>query len=287
MQDYRSVIILGAPRSGTNMLRDVLTGLPGFSTWDCDEINFIWRHGNIDYPTDELPERLASPAVRRFVRRRFDALASKQSARFVVEKTCANSLRQPFVDAIVPEARYLFVHRHGMDAVASALKRWSAPMEPAYLLRKARFVPVADIPHYALRFARNRLYRLLSGRQRLARWGPEIEGMQQLLEHRSLAEVCAAQWRRCVELSLDGLEQVDPGRWLSVRYEDFVREPRAGLESILEFLEVDATGDTTVSAVAGVRSDSVGKGRVQLDAGQIDLVNPLLGGTLARLGYPA
>ena len=38
------VIIIGAGRSGTNMLRDLLAQLPQFSTWPCDEINYIWRH---------------------------------------------------------------------------------------------------------------------------------------------------------------------------------------------------------------------------------------------------
>jgi hypothetical protein len=34
-----------APCSGANMLRDVLTLLPGVATWPCDEINYTWRHG--------------------------------------------------------------------------------------------------------------------------------------------------------------------------------------------------------------------------------------------------
>ena len=50
MSTDRDVVIIGAPRSGTNMLRDVLTSLPGFATWPCDEINLIWRHGNRDLP---------------------------------------------------------------------------------------------------------------------------------------------------------------------------------------------------------------------------------------------
>ena len=33
------VVIIGAPRSGTNMLRDVLVGVGGYATWPCDEIN--------------------------------------------------------------------------------------------------------------------------------------------------------------------------------------------------------------------------------------------------------
>ena len=37
----KPVVIIGAPRSGTNMLRDVLCDWPGVVTWPCDEINLI------------------------------------------------------------------------------------------------------------------------------------------------------------------------------------------------------------------------------------------------------
>ena len=50
----QDVIIIGAPRSGTNMLRDALTALPDCGTWPCDEINYVWRHGNVGFPSDEF-----------------------------------------------------------------------------------------------------------------------------------------------------------------------------------------------------------------------------------------
>jgi hypothetical protein len=42
------------------MLRDVLCELPDHGTWPCDEIKYIWRHGNQQHPDDEL-ERRDSP----------------------------------------------------------------------------------------------------------------------------------------------------------------------------------------------------------------------------------
>jgi len=53
------IIIVGAGRSGTNMLRDLLAQLPEFSTWPCDEINYIWRHGNRGFETDEFTREMA------------------------------------------------------------------------------------------------------------------------------------------------------------------------------------------------------------------------------------
>ena len=53
------VVIIGAARSGTNMLRDVLVKLPGVGTWPCDEINYIWRHGNALLTRPGAPDSLA------------------------------------------------------------------------------------------------------------------------------------------------------------------------------------------------------------------------------------
>lgn len=113
---YQPVVIIGAPRSGTNILRDVLSSHPDATTWPCDEINYMWRHGNRGHPSDELPADSASERVRTFVQRRFERVARTGGA-YVVEKTCANSLRIPFIDAILPNARYAFIVRDGRDAV--------------------------------------------------------------------------------------------------------------------------------------------------------------------------
>ena len=45
---FKPLIIIGAGRSGTNALRDALTTFSKISSWPCDEINPIWRHGNLD-----------------------------------------------------------------------------------------------------------------------------------------------------------------------------------------------------------------------------------------------
>ena len=38
------IIIIGAPRSGTNILRNTLTTFFEIGTWDCDEIPYIWLY---------------------------------------------------------------------------------------------------------------------------------------------------------------------------------------------------------------------------------------------------
>ena len=66
------IIIMGAPRSGTNALRDSLTALPDFRTWPCDEINGIWKYRSLKVGYDNLVKRDASEAKIKYIRAKFD-----------------------------------------------------------------------------------------------------------------------------------------------------------------------------------------------------------------------
>ena len=283
--EYRPLVIIGAPRSGTNMLRDVLCSFDRVSTWPCDEINYIWRHGNIRYPSDEIPESRAIPGVRSYIRGQFAKLAKTEDCDYVVEKTCANSLRVPFVDAVVPEAKYVFIYRDGIDATGSAKLRWTAKLDIAYILEKVRFVPKADLPYYGLRYFWARVYRLVSREKRLAFWGPSLENMESVLQEHTLNEVCALQWQRCADRAEEALSRMPGDKMIRVRYEDFVRKPAEELTRILAFMGKEVSRQDVARAVEGVSARSLGKGRKALGADEVAKLEALVGESLKRYGY--
>lgn len=280
-----TLVIIGAGRSGTNMLRDLLCGMPGVGSWPCDEINYIWRHGNRHAATDEFPASAATETVRRYIRGSFDAMRRRLGAELLVEKTCANSLRVPFVDAVLPEARYVFIVRDGRDVVASAAKRWTAPLDLGYIAAKARFVPASDIPYYASRYLANRVARVLRPDRRLASWGPRFEGMQQIGQEHGLAALCAAQWSRCATLADDALAKVRGDRILRVRYEDFVLRPREEAQRLAAFAGVAAAEDVIARVASEVSTSSVGRWRLDMDAAVLSRSMPFMGPALERFGY--
>lgn len=280
---FQAVVIIGAGRSGTNMLRDLLVSFPGAGTWPCDEINYIWRHGNRVFPTDEFPAELARPAVQRFIRGKFMRLAARGPFSIVVEKTCANSLRVPFVDAVLPEAKLIVLVRDGRDVAASAAKRWRAPLDIPYLAAKARWVPLTDLPFYAAGYARNRLSRFRSAEKRLSVWGPRFENMHGLAARHATAELAALQWQRCVELTDAALEGIDPARWRKFTYEAITAEPLAAARELAEFLGVEPDEILLREASGKISSRSVGGWRKHLP--DPAAVERLIAPTLRAQGY--
>ncbi|MDX1823157.1 MAG: sulfotransferase [Thiohalomonadales bacterium] len=280
-----NVIIVGAPRSGTNMLRDVLTSFEGVSTWPCDEINYIWRHGNVRYPSDEIPPERATSTVKHYIQQRFSDIRKQYGADIIVEKTCANSLRVPFVDAVLPDAKYIFIYRDGIDATGSAKERWTAKLDIPYILEKVRFVPKVDLPYYALRYFWARVYRFISREKRLAFWGPALDNMQEILQKHTLNEVCALQWQRCVDQSESALSAMPSDKVIRVRYEDFVRQPEQELGRILKFIGKEVVTEKVSEVVKGVSPRSLGKGRKALGEQEVTNLEALVGETLKRYDY--
>jgi hypothetical protein len=280
-----NLVIVGAPRSGTNMLRDVLTSLEGIGTWPCDEINYIWRHGNVRYPSDELPRENATPSTQRYIKKQFQWVANTYDVDIVVEKTCANCLRIPFVHEVLPSAKYIYIYRDGIDAIGSARLRWTAKLDIPYLLEKVRFVPRLDLPYYAFRYFWSRVYRVFSSEKRLAFWGPKLHDMEEVIKKRTLNEVCAIQWQRCVDQADAALSAMPEGKVIRVKYEDFVSCPREELSRILLFLGYQLTSEVIAEAVAGVSNKSLGKGRAALGAEDVRRLEALVGASLKRYGY--
>lgn len=283
---FTPVVIIGAGRSGTNALRDALSALAGFETWPCDEINPIWRHGNLRHPDDQLPATAARPEVKRFIRRAFERIWRQRGRPpIIIEKTCANSLRVPFVDAVLPEARFIHIVRDGVDVVASARKRWQGEFElPSlpYFLAKARYAPLSDLPVYALSSIGRRLAVRLGRRAHMGVWGPRYAG----IEHHADApvdELCARQWAACVDLADAAFASMSDKRVIGIHYETLTADPGHTLGRIVRFLGHEVPAPALASAARIIRGGGPGRGRREID--NLEELMPILQVPLARHGY--
>ena len=275
--NFQTVIIIGAPRSGTNMLRDVLCSIEGIDTWPCDEINYIWRHGNIKFESDEFTREQANDYVKKYIRDQFYKFQQKKNSRVVVEKTTANSLRVQFVNEIFPNAKFIYIKRDMFDVIGSAKHRWKASLDINYLMKKARFVPILDMPYYAIRYILSRIHRIFSKEKRVAFWGPIFKDMQHYLKKYSLTEICAVQWLRCVNKSEKDFKSLDSNRIFSLKYEEFVNDPFSTTKKIIKFIEDDVSLSEINKAVQNVSAKSIGKGANELTKNEkkrvLELIN--------------
>ena len=286
--NYVPLVILGAGRSGTNMLRDALVALPGFSTWNCDEINPVWRTGQPHDAPDDFAAGDLTARARQTIRRSFDGVARRApGTRFVVEKTCANSLRPGFVDAALDDARFIQIVRDGRDVVPSAMKRWRGELEVnprAYFLAKARHTPLRELPRYGAAFFGRRLSKLFGRSDRLTKWGP----IYSRLDHdpsRPLSAICAEQWAACVDRTDEYLETLPAHRWIRVRYEDLGHAPAAELRRIADFLNAGVDEAGIRRAAQGIRGAKAGQGLLKLPPLERARALEIMAAPLSRHGY--
>ena len=197
-------------------------------------------------------------------------------------RACANSLRVMFVDGVVPDAKYIFIYRDGLDVVGSAIKRWKAELDIPYLLRKA-FLCRCRFAFLCVSLPLESYLPRDFARGTVCFWGPQFKGLDEALateRYRRSAYSSGAAW----------IFQKPPfsnagGKVARVSYEAFVSKPVVELRRIAEELNLSLDLNAVGSVVKGVNSNSIGKGRDVLDDKTSAAITSLVGDTLGRYGF--
>lgn len=280
---YQPVIVIGAARSGTKLLRDLLAEHPLVDKVPYD-INYIWRLGNEKVGHDELTPDSISDNVRRGIRRSFASFSSGRP--FLIEKTVSNCLRVPFVREIFPEALFIHIVRHGEDVVESAYRQWLAPPDWRYIVGKAKTFPVMEAFGYAVSYAGKTLWRVLTrGKGRIHTWGPRYETIDQDVVTKPLLEVCAIQWARCLKTAVRDLKDLPEGKVFTMRYEEFIQDPLRHLQEIAGFAKIDPVPFSRQAIWERVLPENIGKGKRHLSEDQRRSIFPHIKDAMELVGY--
>ena len=236
-QTRQYVVVIGAARSGTKFVRDLI----GASTGCCHvpyDVNYVWRTGNGAHPDDALPPETCTPAIARRIDRILQKLSGWRPHRadWIVEKTVSNCVRVSFIDNVFPETRYIHLIRDGRDVVESSFRQWNAPVSLRYALKKLRYLPLRNVG-YAFFYALNMLRGRLSGRRGVGVWGVRYPGIEEEMKTKSVLEICARQWERCVVTANRDFQKIPSERQLVVRYEKLVNDI-GEVERIARFLNL-------------------------------------------------
>ena len=266
------IFVLGSPRSGTTMLFGVLAASPAVGSLP-GEGHLLWNlfhdESLAGFDSQATPPEAIARGERRAL---FWMIRQIANGRRYLDKTPRNSLQVPYLHALFPDARFVFLARDGRATVSSLLNGWrdATGMFPG---RRAR-LPLA-IEGYAG-----------------DRWKFVVPpGWEAYAQGHTLAEVCAFQWRACTEAILAGRELIEPGRWIETSYERFVEGPQDETVRILEALHLPV--DARVVALAGELDRRVTKATSpprpekwrEENPDEIASILPVIAPTMRRLGY--
>ncbi len=283
--DQEFVFIIGAARSGTKFLRDLLAASDAVAVVPFD-VNYVWRYGNETLVDDIIDPQSADPNKADYIAATLTSMARKNAGsvdgRIVIDKTVSNVFRVPYLYRLFPNARYIYLLRDGRDVAESAARQWQAPPEYRYALRKLRYLPLRNLP-YLLWFVGKMVKARVSGHKGTSVWGPRYPGIEQDVQNRSTLEVAAIQWRESVDAAEQGLAQVPEKQKYEIRYEDLIKGDGA-LRGLLEFLQLVDKERVIERHKQVVNTDTGGRWRRLAESDQRAML-ALLNTTLERLGY--
>jgi hypothetical protein len=194
-----------------------------------------------------------------------------RGSRFV-DKTPESCLRVAYLEALLPDASFVFLRRRAADNVSSLMEAWRA--RP--------------------RFVKYRLPEALTGLGPLSgnQWSfVLVPGWRELVDT-PLEEICARQYTACNDAVLEARRALPQTRWVDVAYENLVGAPVDELERICGDLGVDfgesarayASDLARAPAATALTEPRPDKWRDQNPAA-VERILPLVGDTERRLGY--
>lgn len=283
MADAPPVILIGAARSGTKFLRDVLAAGAGKAAVPYD-VNYVWRYGAEGAPDDVLDPTALTERRRAFIRKTLRMLAKADEGDVLIEKTVASTLRVPFVEAVFPEARYIHLIRDGREVTESAMRQWQAPPNWSALTRKLREIPLQNLAYVGW-FGWNLVKGRLQGRKGGRVWGPRFPGIDAMALEGPLVRVCAQQWLESYTRAIRDLRHIDRAneRVFTIRYEDLIRD-EAALAWLLDQLGLPDRSAILASFRRKLQPNESQLWRRLPDTDQAILAS-VLGKTLSELGY--
>jgi hypothetical protein len=260
----RPVFIVGCGRSGTTALGRVISVHP--SVTYLNERMHLWTSA---YPvTDlwsaksrarggrlELTEADLTPEGTRELIANFHCETVVFGGPRIVEKLPANNFRLPFVDAAMPNARFVHLLRNGLEVARSIAK----------MSDEGRWYGHGD-----------RKWELL---EEYARSHPEYDELLPLCENDRLKGLL--EWRMSVDAALAYLERLPPGRQMTVTYEELLDTPVEALRRIEEFAELEPSEAVDRYAEANLQRRST-----VIEATALSETEERIAGELMRrLGY--
>ncbi|MFN3750062.1 MAG: sulfotransferase family protein [Thiobacillus sp.] len=269
----RPIIVVGCSRAGTTLVYKTLSESREIGSLQ-RETHDYWMalHPLADksWDTHALDASDASEADRDTVSRYFYAWTGRHRW---VDKNNQNGLCVPYLQALFPDAVFVFVKRSPGDNLNSLIEGWRKPDEFAT-------------------WSTNLPAKVAVENGTLTQWCFFLADGWRDHVGSPVEDVAAFQYEAINRAILDAKEQVPPAQWVEVFYEDFLRDPVATFRRVFEGcglafdrdLERHCASvlDIPYNAFSEIRLDKWKDGR---NREKIERVLPKVAAVAARMGY--
>ena len=232
---FNPVFLIGCGRSGTTILGHSIGSHPEIcylnerlDIWNKAYPEFdIWS-GQTAEPILEADETHLHPEKTTKLRYELHLEQAVSQSKLVLEKTPINNFRLTFLQVAFPNARYVYLHRNGLD-VARSIERLSS---------------------------KGGWY----GKNGNSKW----QVLKRLIEQKttyqpdalSFYEKALLEWRFSMERSEQFFNQLDSSRFYSLSYASFLENPAFQLKQIYDFLNLEINEITLTKAANKIERKS-------------------------------
>ncbi len=212
----RPIFIVAAPRSGSTLLFETLAAssslhtLGGEAHWLIERLPAL-RPGapgvesnrlTATHATAEIAAQIVSGALDQLRDSQGQPPAGDQVR--LLEKTPKNALRIPFLNAIFPDAGFVFLWRDPRENVSSIIEAW----------RSGNWVTYRELPGWE------------------GSWSMLLPPGWQRLQGKPIEEIAAYQWDTANRMVLEDLSALPRERWCSLGYHELLADPAATIGRI-------------------------------------------------------
>lgn len=218
------VFVVGCSRSGTTVTYETIAASPQLLKFGY-EVPQLWNgltgphnngwHSEAAYAENARPEHRET-AFRYF----FQRLGQGR----VLDKTCINVMRLPYLYKLFPQATFVYIQRDGRDNVSSMMNGWRHDGH----FRLSQFLGPFPEP-------------VAINNGEFTEWSFFLPPGWREYNRASLEEVCAYQWITANRMALDAKRTIPAEQWIHLRYEDIFERPVEMFREVFERISVPFT----------------------------------------------